>query len=467
MKRFSLPATKAGFSRSVSLRFLIACGLVAALIGVPSAIAGFGGFGNNGAVGGVVIDASGLVKSATQAERLELLASLRNRVGDARGEMATQTELRMISLKKLQAALEAELKTGQSVPEDMQMLAGLQRIEYVFVYPEKNDIVLAGPAEPWVVRNDASVVGKTSGRPVLLLSDLITAFRAVEPSRNGGITCSIEPTAEGRQRLNNMLRRVQLRPGQDPRNFEPMMREAYGPQQVKLNNIPADSHFARVLLAADFQMKRIAMALEPAPIDGLPSYLQVARNRVHAANENPRWWMACNYDSLKRDADRLAWKIGGQGVKTLTAEELFNEAGELTGEREGSKAAAQWASMMTEKFDELAASQSIFGDLRNVMDLSVVATLIAQEGLDQRAGCDLSTLMGKGVEVPMVQYQVPRAVEPQCSFVRTSKGWTVTASGGVEVTAFDVVSDQEVAEELSEVHEKAEATEDQSWWWNS
>ena len=29
-------------------------------------------------------------------------------------------------------------------------LAGLQRLQYVFFYPQQNDIVIAGPAEGWL-----------------------------------------------------------------------------------------------------------------------------------------------------------------------------------------------------------------------------------------------------------------------------------------------------------------------------
>lgn len=467
MRRFCTPDGKSGITGVRILGLFAAVGLVAALIGQTHVIAGIGGLGNNNAVGGVVVDATGMVRSATLAERSELLTELKNRVAQPHGDMADGTELRMVSLKKLQAALENALATGDEIPAEMQVMAGLQRIEYVFVYPERNDIVLAGPAESWVVREDASVVGSTTGRPVLLLSDLVTAFRSVEPSRDGGITCSIEPTAEGRMRLNRMLSRIRLTPGQNPRQLEPMMREAFGPQQVKLSGIPTDSHYARVLLAADYQMKRIAMALEPAPVQGLPSYLEMSRNQKQSGNQNPRWWMACNYDALKHDETRLAWKLSGQGVKTLTDQDVMSEAGgQVAGGGKRNVMAEKWADLMTEKFNELAVAQSVFGDLRNIMDLSVVATLVVQEGLDAKAGCDLSTLMGGTVEIPMVSYPAPRAVEPQCSFVRGASGWTVTASGGVEVTAFDVVANQETDAALAGVHQRAAETEADRWWWN-
>lgn len=470
MQRRPAPSRKSSWIASLS----VALALILTVAALPSVMAGTGLL-RSPAVGGVLIDAAGLVRSATLAERAELLNQLRAEVVQPRGDLAEATELRMISLRALQDAMRRELQTGQAIPDEMQMLAGLQRVEYVFVYPERNDIVLAGPAEPWVVREDASVVGRTTGRPVLQLDDLITALRSVEPSRDGGISVSIEPTAEGRQKLNHMLSRIRLQPGQNPKLLEPMMREAFGPQTVKLRGIPSDSHYARVLLAADYQMKRLSMGLEEAPVEGLPSYLEMARNQKHSGNENPRWWMACNYNALKHDTERLAWQLSGQGVKTLTEQDLSDQHGETVRTDRKNPTAEKWANLMTERFDALASKQAVFGQLRNLMDLSVVATLIAQERLDAVAGCDLGLLMGRDVEVPLVSLQVPKAVAPECSFIRGRSGWVVAASGGVDVGAFEVVQSQQVAPELSSVYARAMESAPAAaptqpsadrWWWN-
>jgi len=430
----------------------------------PQVRGGF--FGNNNQVGGVLVDAAGLVRSSTLEERHQFLNRLRAEVAEPQGNFTESTDLRVISLKKLQQAIARELQTGESLPDEMMMLAGIQRIEYVLLYPEQNDILLAGPGESWVVRDDASVVGKSSGRPVMMLSDLIVALQGVEGSRHGGISVSIEPTAEGRQRLLKMLGRVQMQPGQNPQNLEPMMREAFGPQLVKFTNVPLQSHYARVLLAADYQMKRISMALDPSPVDGLPSYLELARNDNHTGNENPRWWMACNYDALSHDQERLAWRLSGQGVKTLTEQDVSDKSGQVQATGRKSKSAEKWAELMTTRFDDLAVANPIFGELRNVMDLTVVATLILHEGLDQRARCDLSLLLGQGVQVPMDTYEAPKSIAPHCSFIRGKAGWIVTASGGVEITPFDVVENQVLQPSLVETRQRAAAEGADSWWWN-
>ena len=422
-----------------------------------------GGFGQQQAVGGVIVDTNGVIRSATVDERKETLAAMRQAIPAAAGDLAQANELRMISLSKLQAAVAESEKTGTPISDEMRYLAGLQRIEYVFVYPEQNDIVIAGPAEPWIVRDDAAVVGVNSGRPVVTLDDLVVAFRSVEAARTEGLTCSIEPTPEGRQRLQNLLKNVTMRPGQDPSGLEPAMREAFGPQLIKLTGVAKDSHYARTLVAADYQMKRIAMALEKAPIDGLPSYLNIAKGQRTSANSNPRWWMACNYEALSRTEDKLAWKLVGQGVKTLTENDVISKTGEATPANQIDPLAQKWADTMTGRYDALSQAQSVFGELRNCIDLSVVATLIVQERLAEKAGCDLSTLLGA---VETEKYNIPQTVEPQCSFVRGRSGWVVTASGGVDVNAFEIVEKQVTTPELAEVRNRKPSADAIRWWWN-
>ena len=154
---------------------------------------------------------------------------------------------------------------------------GLQRVKYVLVYPEQQDIVLAGPAEGWRVDSLGSVVGATSGRPVLTLDDLMVALRVAESSNRSGISCSIDPTPEGLQRMQQLRRHSVQQQG--PQVAGRQMEEAVGPQTITVTGVPATSHFARVIVAADFRMKRLAMDFEPAPVDGMPSFLDMVKSR--------------------------------------------------------------------------------------------------------------------------------------------------------------------------------------------
>ena len=458
-----------GFARLTRFVAVMSLGVIAMAATVHmSTTVHAGGFngGFNRAVGGVIVDASGIVRTATVEEKIDLANVMRGVVDQPQGDMAEKTDMRMISLAKLQDAIVESRKSGAPLPESISFLAGLQRVEYVFVDKANNDIVIAGPAEPWELQDDGSVVGKFSGKSVLRLEDLVVAMRSVETARKGGISCSIEPTAEGRRRLQQLMRNIKLRPGQNPSIYEESMKQAFGPQTINVSGVPMTSSYARTLVAADYEMKRLAMELADSPIKELPSYLQMAKNGRHNAAQNPRWWMACNYDALTRSEDKTAWKINGQGVKTMTEQDVIAEDGTAKGNGRQDKTAVAWAEKMTENYAKLSEEISVFGDLRNVMDLTVVSTLIVQENLAKRAGLDLSVLYTSD-DIELVEYQTPKAVSPQCSFVRGRSGWTVTASGGVDINAFSIVEKQESDKAMDTVRTQAlAASTNDRWWWN-
>jgi len=300
------------------------------------------------------------------------------------------------------------------------------------------------------------------------LFDLVVALRSVETARQEGISCSIEPTAEGRLRLQKLMRRITLRPGQNPAVYEASMREAFGPQTIQLTGVPTDSRFARTMVAADYEMKRVAMGLAPSQVNGLNSYLEMSKNSAHASNQNPRWWMACDYDTLAKSEDGLAWKLSGQGVKTMTEIDAISGDGTASQTGRKDKLAQAFADTMTEKYSELSRRMPIFSDLQNIMDMTIVATLIVQEGLAQKANLDLTLFAVKSDDLPMTSYNTPKAVDPQCSFIRGRGGkWVVTASGGVDINGFEVVEKQRTDANLSKVCSTALAATGENWWWDN
>ncbi len=435
--------------------------------GRPSAWAGGFGGQRGGAVGGVMIDGEGVVRNASTEELADYANRIRAILDDPSGDLNEASELRVVSLRGLQDAIRESREKGQPIPDEASLLAGLQRIEYVFVDQERRDILIAGPAEPWELRQDGSIVGTVSGRTTLRLDDLAVAIQSVQSARDGGITCSIEPTPEGRRNLQKMLARIVIRQGQNPSHLVPAMREAFGPQQVKLSGVPGESRMARTLVAADFEMKRLAMGLVDSPVRGLPSYLEMSKNSRHSGAQNPRWWMACDYDELKRSDDGLAWRITGQGVKALTDNDLIDAQGNASAAGRIDKVAQRWAKLLTNEYNDLAKSMPVFADLRNTMDLNVVATLIVQEQLAEKAGLDLTILSADKDTMNMGSYFVPEQIPAHCSFIQGAGGWIVTASGGVDINAFEVVQRQATDESVADARTEALASADQNrWWWN-
>ncbi|HQU41832.1 MAG TPA: DUF1598 domain-containing protein, partial [Pirellulales bacterium] len=267
------------------------------------------------AVGGISIDPKGVLANAERDHNglrqfwLDLLKPVP-------GDLKQASKLRKISLRGL-AELLGGLKDKAALPDEVRFLAGLQRIEYVMVYPELNDIVLVGFGEGWKVDERGNVVGVTTGRPVMEIDDLVVALRTAGEAARGGIQCSIDPTQEGLARIQQMAPQFAI-PNLDPRVVGPEVERALGPQTISFHGIPPTSRFAHILLAADFRMKRLAMKFEPTPVRGLPSYLDMIKGRMHAMNMLPRWWLTTNYDPLLTDNDGLAWQLRGPGVKAMT-----------------------------------------------------------------------------------------------------------------------------------------------------
>lgn len=439
---------------------------VATVICLPSIAGLSGGFGQ-GAVGGVMIQPSGSIRTATPEERRELAAIIAEQVDEIQGDLANAAETRVLSLAGLSSAI-ADVAAGKTpLSDELIYLAGLQRIDFVLLDRERNDICIAGPAEPWRVTEDGSVVGKTSGHSPIRLIDLMIAFASVEDARDGGISCSIEPTAEGRRKLQVMLRDVKLRPGQNPAALEPAMREAFGPQMILVDGVPTDSRIARTMVAADFEMKRIAMGLAPSPVAGLPSYLEMARNAAHGGGQNPRWWMACDYDAISHDEAGTAWKLSGRRVRTMTDQDMVSKDGSVKASGKTNRLAQAWADKMTENYDEISVAIPVFADLENIMDLAVATTLIAQEGLANGAGLDLSTLSNPNGSLEPISYPTPKSVDPQCSFIHGRSGWVVTASGGVDISGFSVVENKKIDSSLDKKASTLLVASGDRWWWDA
>jgi hypothetical protein len=258
-----------------------------------------GGRSRRQSVGGVMIDACGVLMTASADSRDELRQErVKAILAGLPGDINEPTELRKISLRMLDEAIAEQIATGKPLSMDMRFLAGLQNIRYVFVYPDQQDIVIAGYAEGIKIDALGNAVGSTTNQAVISLDDLIVALRGARRAADG-ITCSIDPTQEGLKRLREYVSHI----ARASEVSLPQIESSLGPQTIQLGGISPSTHFARVLVAADYRMKQIGMGHEKAPIAGLPSYLSMAPTSGHGMqNMTPRWWMVPEYKAVVRDA---------------------------------------------------------------------------------------------------------------------------------------------------------------------
>ena len=437
-----------------------------AIVGVAffagHANAGFGGF-RNGAVGGVSINAEGVLSQPTVVAADGLRKAIAADLQDVPELMDSQITLRKISLKKLEAALQNAPNNDLSqLPDEIRYLAGLQRIQYVFVYPEQQDVAIAGPGEGWMANDRGDIVGKTTGLPVIKLEDLLVALQTARTARTSGISCSIDPTEAGTRAMQQYVRKQ--------KQFSPAIvdgiAKSLGPQQITIAGVPETSHFARILVAADYRMKRIAMQLDKSPVPELPSFLEMmAQSRTKITNMMPRWWLACDYDPLARSEDGMSWELRGRGVKVMTEDSLVSDDGSFTTTGKKSPIAARWADQMTRHYDDLSREEAVFGQLRNLMDMSVIAALIEKEQLLQQAGCQLPTLTGANGDFAMEAWNPPKTVSSECSVIKRGREYLITASGGVQIDSWRYAARSQDSKAVGEAKARNAHPAD-SWWWN-
>jgi hypothetical protein len=421
----------------------------------------------NSVVGGISIDTAGALQNASTDAAGALAKQWAGALEQIPGDLNNLTELRKVSLHSLESAIVEAQKNNKELPDAVKYLAGLQQVRYVFVYPAQGDIVLAGPGEGWKVDARGNVVGKTTGKPTLLLDDLLVALRGARQAAQGGISCSINPTSEGLTKLRtyvNTLSSVnsEQEAGAIAVNYERLL----GPQQISISGVPDTSHFARVLVAADYRMKRIAMDFEPAPVKGLPSYLQMMPAGSRAGmNSVPRWWLEPKYEAVVRDEEGLAWELRGASVKALSEESFVDEKGNKKQTGKATAAEQKWADLMTEKYDQLATADPVFGQLQNCMDLALVGALIVKERMTDRINYNMPVLTDE-TALKTVQYYAPKQVASQASLLKKGTNWVISASGGVMINSWVLADKPQKSEAPGQIRAKTAPNDKSSWWWN-
>jgi len=253
----------------------------------------------------------------------------------------------------------------------------------------------------------------------------------------------------------------------NPAQLSAAVKEAYGPQMVRLTGVPRETRFANILVAADYRMKRIAMELDPSPIPHLATYFGLLRKRAStSASTHPRWWMEPAFESIRRSPDGLAWAIGESRVKVQTENEYFDKQGQLkqTGKRD--PVAERFAKTVTKRYDELSQADPLFAELRNIMDLAVVAAIIEKHELLDKAKAELPMLCGRTERLKTERWPAPKTVAPECSIARLRKGWLVVASGGVAVDAWKIAGNVVAAAEIAARRPENAMGDNPSWWAN-
>ena len=416
-----------------------------------------------GVVGGVAVDADSLLSRGSQRISDESMARINASLRGADNDINRKTKLRMVSLKALNGQIVSSLESGTPLPVDVQFMAGLQRIEFLIVDKENNDLILAGPGEGLTSDVMGNIVGSVSGTPAIHLEDFLIAMRSADNARTGrGISVSMDPTAQGIKNYRAFSSKFGFRP-----ELVNQLQDAMGEHNITLTGVPKDSRYSQVLVAADHRMKQLAMGVEQSHAKNFPSVLDMAKKaNARGMNGAPRMWMECDYQPVSTDEDGTIWELKGQGVKALTENAMFDKDGKSQVAKKQNKFAEKWASNLTKRFDDVSKAEPVFRDLRNLMDLSVISAIISRNQIISKMGIELDAITDSVVQLP--SRPVPATVPTECSFVNIGSGYLVTVSGGVQVDSWAIAKNTEIDNDLKETAIVALASNvKQNWWWNA
>jgi hypothetical protein len=427
------------------------------------------------AIAGIAVDADGVLKMHTVVDRGGVLTKGRIEAARKTHDAAIwkTSELRKISLNRLEAAVQARLAAGEKPTEEMRYLVGLTRIKYVFFLPDTNDIVIAGPAEPWADDLSGRSRGIETGRPVVLLEDLIVALRAFGPQQRNSavITCSIDPTREGLANMQEFLRRIgRVNPNISEQGIVRGLRESLGFQTITITGISANTHFAQVLVEADYRMKLIGIGLE-RPRTKIPSYVELANPRAVSQNALQRWYFVPNYECVRVSEDGNAMELVGDGVKLIGENEFVAGDGTRVDTKSANPAAKKYVDTFTAKYPELAAEVPVYAQLRNLIDISVAAAFIQREDYYGKAGWNMSTF-GDEAKVPVETASAPKRVESAVASYRKGNTLMTPIGGGVQMepklalASEHLLKDEQGTVQQAHLKTKSAKLADGQWWWD-
>ncbi|HEX3871265.1 MAG TPA: DUF1598 domain-containing protein [Pirellulales bacterium] len=438
-------------------------------VGGPGAVKKF--------VGGVYVDANGQMRRIERTTAREL-AEMREAAAavpvSASNDPRKESTLRKVSLPRLERAVQLRLASGREIDDEMQLLAGLERVQYVFVYPSTGDIVLAGPAGAWQPDREGRWASARTGRPVLRLDDLVVLLRHMRSSPNGQFGCSIMPTQDGLARTQAFLdhsARSPLKAGTRETWIEEL-RSQLGAQTIEVIGLDPRTRVAQVLVEADYRMKMVGIGLEPGSLD-VPSYLDM----IHvAAGQAPppmnvlRWWFTMDYKALEADPEHQAFALSGQGVKVLSDNEMLAKDGQHAATGTSDTLNREFAHNFTKHFEKLAEKYPIYAELQNIFDMALVAAVMKNEGLAETVGWHMNCFASPEA-YPVTLGSSPKTVDTVVNHRVVNRVHILAAvSGGVSADPKVYARSVEVERNGNVYGKRRSSAPDEEdltrWWWD-
>jgi len=426
---------------------------------------------------GVSVDPNGMLARLTRPELTNRLNQLGifARKALLNQDLQKSSELRFVSLSRLEKELSERLSKGQQPSETMKLLGGLTGVKYIFVMPEEKELVIAGPAEAWRYNEHGLAVGAISGRPVLQLDDLVVLLRTFSPVGNRVFGCSIDPRAANLKATKEYLASINgpLAPGAMG-GWLKQIEQRMGLQDIRIYGVPNNSRVARVIVDADYRMKLIGVG-KMSGGKGIPSIFDLMA-KSKSDDQLPlnayRWWLTMKYDAVLHNESKNVYEIQGSSVLVKSEDQMISDVGKQVQSGKSSGVNREFAENFTKNYDSLAKQDLVFADLQNIFDLGMVAALCHREHLADKIGWNLGAFGNEGVYQPQV-WTAPTTVKTVMAHrVTGGTNILVQAAGGVQANLLESIRNENLVRASADVKPldregSAPANLPTGrWWWN-
>ena len=323
-----------------------------------------------------------------------------------------------LSLKNLQKNLQ-DCQKSKKCSEDVVQFGGLTQVQGYVLDPGNLDIIIIGK--------------KNDNEPPLYTEDFVIALRNAwyKYSKTEGNTryysypaVSIDPDASVIQELQNT--------GHE--KLDRWRRLCNSPQSVRVKGIPFNSHFADVMVQADYDMKRIVSGPDNQNITGLLSLTDKSLLQVHdeirqgrqkfAISSMNRFWFSPG-ENRYQENDGIVL-INQSPVRLLTEEQFLNHKGEIAGQDKSSTLAQEFSEDFTDLYPRLAKRMPIYQELEDLFRFVALSKIFEFKQTLSHSGLKLDYLL-EGYEVPELR------VDPQVSGYFYVDGFSQQSASGNQI----------------------------------
>ncbi len=427
---------------------------------------------------GVYVDAEGTVRQCEAFAKTDAVSDFRlllskksDAIDPASDAMAWRrpAAMRCVSLRRLMDELVRLRIDGVSTSEPMIHMAGLSRIQYLFI--DDDDIVIAGP-----VGGIDSAAGwyrdRVTGSTALRLDFFLTCLSSALAGQPFG--CTIDPTTEGLKQAAVVASGVKNDTIPVGKAADEMI-SALGMQRVEVFGTAGDSTIGHLMVEADRHMKQLALGMHPMP-RGASNYLDVVDASLDRGLPNDlllRLWFTAAPRAVRADGQREIFEISGTPIR-LSGQ---NERAMATGQRGNLTVdfrSVAFVADFNKNWKSIRSKYPIYSALESIFRVASVSELLRRYADSPQQVALINAFADNASSWPSMQ-TTPRQVLSIAKLHSVRRGRKVyhllMASGGVAVDARETlvtkITDYPSLRSIATRPVQSRPRVIQRWWWDA